>query len=361
MLLVLALAAGAAQAQTPPREALDGIDPVLLVQGKEVQGKSEFKVSRGRFDYLFATAENKAAFEKDPGRYEIQLGGMCARMGGGATGNPADYFVYNGRIYIFGSDDCHKKFVAAPEKYLPKPVAPMSTDAADARRGRELVDRAVKALGGADRLDAVTTYVETSSQVQKRPTGEAAVTTKTMYRLPADVRVERTVTAEGRTYTSGGLLTATGSWYVGRDRMYPQLPEARPAAEQEVLRQIVPLLHARNGEGFKAVAVAGSTLDGVTEDRVRIRNGSVDVTLGLEKSSGRIHSVSYIGRGREAELGDVVLVYGDFRDVNGLHLPFSERGLFNGEPYENLTRTLDAIAINTPLEAALFEATTTVK
>src|ERR1700745_1064065 len=73
ILAILALAAGAAQAQSPPRGALDGIDPVLLIQGKEVQGKSEFKVSRARFDYLFASAENKAAFEKDPERYEIQL------------------------------------------------------------------------------------------------------------------------------------------------------------------------------------------------------------------------------------------------------------------------------------------------
>ena len=137
LLLVTLFVTTTAFAQmTPPREALDGVDPVaLLTQGKEVMGKAEFKVSRGRFDYLFASAENKAAFEKAPEKYEIQLSGACARMGGGVTGNPADYAVVDGKIYIFGSDDCHKKFVAAPAKFLPKPAPPMPTAAAALRAG----------------------------------------------------------------------------------------------------------------------------------------------------------------------------------------------------------------------------------
>jgi hypothetical protein len=106
-------------------------------------------------------------------------------MGGGASGNPSDYFVYDGKIYIFGSDDCHKKFAAAPQKFLPRPAVPMPTAGADLREGAALVERAVKALGGGVRLDAVTTYLESFSQTQKRPTGDASITTKVMYRLPA--------------------------------------------------------------------------------------------------------------------------------------------------------------------------------
>ena len=61
---------------------LEGLDPVMLSQGKEVQGDMKYKVTRGRFEYIFVSAENKATFEKEPSRYEIQLGGHCARMGG---------------------------------------------------------------------------------------------------------------------------------------------------------------------------------------------------------------------------------------------------------------------------------------
>jgi len=40
------------------------------------------------------------AFEKAPEKYEIQLSGACARMGGGVTGNPADYAVVDGEVDV---------------------------------------------------------------------------------------------------------------------------------------------------------------------------------------------------------------------------------------------------------------------
>ncbi len=107
-----------AQSMPEPADALDGLDPVMLIAGKEVPGKSALSVKRGGFTYLFSTAETKATFEGDPGKYEIQLGGLCARMGKTAGGNPADFLVHDGKIYVFGSDACHKKFAAAPAKFL---------------------------------------------------------------------------------------------------------------------------------------------------------------------------------------------------------------------------------------------------
>ena len=67
---------------------LEGLDPVLLSQGKEVQGDMKYKITRGQFQYLFASAESKAAFEKDPAKYENQLSGHCARMGAPTTAGP---------------------------------------------------------------------------------------------------------------------------------------------------------------------------------------------------------------------------------------------------------------------------------
>ena len=46
-------------------------------------------------------------------------------MGKTAGGNPSDFIVHEGKIYIFGSDDCHKKFQADPAKYLATPPAPL--------------------------------------------------------------------------------------------------------------------------------------------------------------------------------------------------------------------------------------------
>src|SRR4029079_12337147 len=120
------------------------IDPVvLLTTGKEVSGKADLEVVRNQFQYLFATPESKATFEKTPEKYEIQLSGACARMGGGVTGNPADYAVVDGKIFIFGSDTRHTQVAAAPARFLPKPAPPMPAAARDVQAGRALIDRAV--------------------------------------------------------------------------------------------------------------------------------------------------------------------------------------------------------------------------
>jgi hypothetical protein len=85
-----------------------------------------------------------------------------------------------------------------------------------------------------------------------------------------------------------------------------------------------------------------------------VRKGAVDVTLAIDKGTGLVLSVAFTGRGLDSEIGDFVLVLGDYREIGGLRLPFSERALFNGAPDAFLTRTIDAIAINVPLDAALF-------
>src|ERR1044072_4431619 len=148
-----------AQSSTQKPEAvipLEGLDPVMLVQGKEVQGLEKLFVIRGRFQYLFATPENKATFEKDPTRYEIQLEGTCARMGPSTGGNPDLFTIYKERIYVFGSADCKKKFEATPENYLEhKEGTILKVVAAPeaVRKGQSLIEKAVEAIGGPSKLD----------------------------------------------------------------------------------------------------------------------------------------------------------------------------------------------------------------
>jgi YHS domain-containing protein len=347
-----------APAQQPagPQQALDGVDPVVLLQqGKEIIGKPEFAVTRGAFEYQFASAESKAAFEREPAKYEIRLNGSCARMGPGVTGNPSDYAVVDGKIYIFGSDDCHKTFVAAPAKFLPRDAPAMPSAAKDLERGRALVDRAAQALGGAAEVDAVTAYAETSTQIQKRPTGDVRVITTTTWLFPVRIRSERAMTLQGKTNTSTNLLTPEGGWFIGmNDRVYPQNPIAQSTSRQEFGRQLLPLLRTRRDAAFKAAAVANATIDGTPVERVRIQNGVVDVTLGIEPTSGRVHSLEFTGRNMDAEIGTYTLVFGDYRQVSGLTLPFEVRAFFDGTADSYRSATLDAIAINPRVDPALF-------
>ena len=355
--LVVPLAAGAAagsQDKVEARDALDGLDPVLLVAGKEVPGKSAFSVTRGEFIYLFSTADTKATFERDAAKYEIQLGGLCAKMGKTAGGNPSDFIVHDGKIYIFGSDDCHKKFQAEPAKYLAAPPPPLPASSSAATRGRQIVERAVEAVGGAARLDALTSYVESFSQIQKRPQGETTITTRTMWSFPDRVRQERTMALQGKTMSSATILAPQGMWFLGSGgQAYPMRPASRPSLEQDFGRHPIALLRARRSPTFKAVALGTATVDGVGVENVRVVNGETDVTLAIDVK-GRIQSTTFRDRNAEGEYGTFTVAYSDFRPVEGLQLPFNSRATFNGQPSPAQSVTIDTILLNPPLERSLF-------
>ena len=356
--MIVLMLGGVAQAQpAPPADALDGVDTVvLLTQGKEVFGKEQFKTVHGRFAYLFASAETKAQFDKAPEKYAIQMGGLCARMGKTVTGNAGDYVVHEGKIYIFGSDACHKAFVSAPAKYIPKPAAPMPTDAEAVRRGRALLDKAAAALGG--NVATVASYVETSPQVQRRPTGDVTIVSKMMWRFPGGARSERRIPmANGEVMTYGSLLTSAGAWAIGGSELRPEVPAGLPSVQLDLGRQIVPLLRARNEKDVAVAALGPGSVRDAQVERVRVRRGGLDVVVNLNPTNGRVHSTSFIDRGPGGEIGEFTVIFDDFRTVEGFSLPFKESIYFNASAEPVQTRVLDSIQINAPLDAALFSTT----
>ena len=341
----MALALVTAQsAQEKPVEALDGTDPVLLVQGKDTLGKPEFRAVHEGFEYLFASAETKAEFEKNPAKYAVQFGGLCARMGKTASGNMSDYLVHDGKIYVFGSDDCHKMFAAAPAKYLaPKP----DPDAGETRRARARTRRSSigrRSRSAGERLDSMTSLVESSSQTLRRMDADVPVRIKTTWRFPDAVRVERQMTRGDRTMSNAMLLTRAGAWYQSQGQSYPMSRAARSYVAVEHERQLVALLRARRDEAFVAAALGrASTEDGMDLERVRIRHGDLDVTLGLDPLSARPRSLSFIDRNDVGEFGRFVLVYDGLPPVDGLTLPFAVRGSFNGQPDAAQTWTVVSV------------------
>jgi YHS domain-containing protein len=119
--VMVGIAGLAAQPQTAQKPegllSLKGLDPVMLVKGKEVKGDENLSISRGGFRYLFSSAENKALFEKEPKVYEIQMGGSCPVVPG-AEGDPQLYVVHKERIYIFATTGCVDSFKANPDTFL---------------------------------------------------------------------------------------------------------------------------------------------------------------------------------------------------------------------------------------------------
>jgi YHS domain-containing protein len=333
LLLLLTFSAVSAQEPVIP---LEGLDPVMLVQGKEVQGDMKYKVTRGRFQYLFANAENKAIFEKEPSRYEIQLDGSCARMGAPTSGNPDLYFVHNGRIYIFGSEECQTLFKAAPEKYLEVPAAPKSPPTAEmTKRGQELIAKAVETLG-ASKLDQLVSFQKTDLRGNQ---GKNILT----FAFPDSVRQETV----RQNFTLVSVVTPSDSFVLVNNGARPMPEAGRAAIVKELYHDLVVLLRARKQSEFKAWAAGNEAVD------VELPNFST--TLGIDSATGHVISQTYRGRGPGGALGQIVINYSDYREVEGLSLPFKTTATFDGQPFPPLTTTIEAIKINGQIDPSSFK------
>ena len=323
---------------------LEGLDPVMLSQGKEVQGDMKFQVTRGQFQYIFASAENKATFEKDPARYEIQLNGHCARMGAPTTGNPDLYAVHKERIYIFGSEECQTLFKATPEKYLEVPAAPKSPPTAEmVKRGEALIAKAVEALGGA-KLDQLVSF-------QRREVRGNDIKTTLLLAFPGEVRQE---TARPN-FTFVSVVNPTEAFFVFNNRpAQPMNAANRAAIDKELLREPIVLLRARSRSDFKAWAHEGDQPIGLVE----IELPGFNTTLAIDPVTGRVLGQIYRARGPGGAVGEIEINYADFRAVENVMLPYKITAKFDGQPYPALSATVEATTLNGKVDPASFKKPT---
>jgi len=84
--------------------AIKGYDPVAyFTDGKAVKGDSKFQSADKGATYYFASAEHKAAFDKEPAKYEPQFGGFCAyavSQGHTAPISPDAFQIVSGRLLL---------------------------------------------------------------------------------------------------------------------------------------------------------------------------------------------------------------------------------------------------------------------
>ena len=94
---------------------LKGCDAVgYFEQGKPIKGDSALTSTYRGATYLFASASNKAEFDKDPAKYAPQYGGYCAYgVLKGALDDfegLGDFVIYKGKLYLNGNQSAGEIF-----------------------------------------------------------------------------------------------------------------------------------------------------------------------------------------------------------------------------------------------------------
>jgi YHS domain-containing protein len=94
---------------------LRGHDPVAyFTQGRHVPGKAEFRSEHDGVVYRFASAQHKAAFDREPQKYAPQYGGYCSNgiaYGIPWGGDPDTWKIIDGKLYIFGGEASKRYFL----------------------------------------------------------------------------------------------------------------------------------------------------------------------------------------------------------------------------------------------------------
>jgi putative intracellular protease/amidase len=102
-----------------PSLALKGLDPIFLVEGKEVPGRLALRKDYGRFSYVFASRAHQKQFLANPERYGIQAGGRCLHMSQ-MEGDPSFFKVVNGKIFLAADAGCLAALTGNLDAYVEK-------------------------------------------------------------------------------------------------------------------------------------------------------------------------------------------------------------------------------------------------
>jgi len=104
--------------------AIQGYDPVaFFTDHRPVKGDAQFQSQYLGAKYYFASAEHKAAFDREPAKYEPQFGGYCAY--GASKGKTAPikieaWEILNGRLLLQYDLDVKSRFDKDPQGTLKK-------------------------------------------------------------------------------------------------------------------------------------------------------------------------------------------------------------------------------------------------
>jgi YHS domain-containing protein len=93
---------------------LKGYDPVAyFTLHQAVKGKTSFQSRFGGATYDFASAADKAAFDRHPSRYVPQYGAFCAnyvKKGELRDIDPTVFFIYKSKLYVCSATEEAKEF-----------------------------------------------------------------------------------------------------------------------------------------------------------------------------------------------------------------------------------------------------------
>lgn len=231
----------------------------------------------------------------------------------------------------------------------PKMEAPKAT-AASLDRGGKLLERMARNLGDDETLEDLRTLEIAGQRTVRRAQGSIDVRTFTYLVYPNRVRVE--------------IMTPFGATVVLSDGQRGQMRTPRgtrplPASEIEKMyadlaRQPVHLARLIHEDGVEGQYLDSETVDGVEADVVLVSPGTGEpFRVYLSAETGRVIKTLHQGSTPAGGPAETETWYEDYREVEGITVPYKTRIVQNGE--EVGTFVVERVTVNPELDLDKFE------
>jgi len=225
---------------------------------------------------------------------------------------------------------------------IPPPKAEASLgEAASQRRGKQILARAQQAMGGADKLTAVTDYVEEMAYQFDAAAGGAQGAMTERWIAPGYLRQDNTNPAGKVSVYSDGK---TG-WVANAQSSGVLAGVPLKQVQSDLFRTLFSLLTSDRAPNRKIIALE--------DNAVEISDGDGQIAgLVFDSATGRLKTVTYDAP-TASGLAPVIHAYSDYRDVGGLKLPFKDAVMLSGKKYEEVN--VKNIQLNTGLKVQDLE------
>jgi len=215
-------------------------------------------------------------------------------------------------------------------------------------QGTALLAGLLKASGGATAVDSLESVSQVGDTIAATPQGEMSIKTKGIVAFPGSMRQELVL-------PFGTIITVVteDDAFMNTPQGVQPIPESqREDSMKSMRRNPLYLLKARNEENLVAAAMGQEEFAGQAADMLHVEYMGDSLTLALDPGNGQCLGMKFQGKNFTGAPGELIQVFSDYRDVNGLQIPFKVVSTYNGEPF--LDTTLTEITVNGPITEETF-------
>lgn len=231
---------------------------------------------------------------------------------------------------------------------LQRPAASSAATPESAQRGKAIIARAVAAAGGAEKLAAIMDVTTRGTVKLTTPMGEMSGDAVAEVVYPDKMRSTVTL-AMGQMVQA---FDGTSGWM----KMGPQAMDLPAVMLPEMRRGVVSalgieLLRRAAAGDAEVNAVEDGEVNGRKAEAVRWKMGDVEMTAFFDAETHLLAKLAYRSVTPQGAT-DVEVLPSDFREVEGVKVPFKVVGFQNGQPY--IDSATAAITFNSGIDPAAF-------